>query len=470
MIAAERVTGRRTSTAKAAWIRIAGASGLLAALPFVFRLNGKPHADWLQLFGRFHPVLLHIPIGLIVLLPILEIAGTRRPALRDAADFVLRAALVAALPTLVLGYMLAYGAGDTGSAVTRHMVGAIALCMGLMLCIVARASWMAHRRARLYPSLLSATILILIWTSHQGGSITHGGDYLTRYMPSFFRSALGVHKEETASPDSFYVQQIHPVLDSKCVSCHNATSAKADLRLDTYNHIMHGGKDGAVVTAGNPETSTILARVTLPANDKHFMPAEGRTPLSSQEVSLIRAWIRAGASPTALTVPGINIAAYRSEPPPPPVGDYTALMPEIRHMQDGQGAKLVPVSKAPADGLILRTVDIAPSFGDSQLLAFKKYGPYIVEAELGRTALTDASFETLGTFVHLRALHLEGTQLTGSGLAKLANLKELRYLNLSSTGITPQAASVLKTLPSLHHIYLFDTAAQIEPASIRNAQ
>ena len=55
----------------------------------------------------------------------------------------------------------------------------------------------------------------------------------------------------------------------------------------------------------------------------------------------------------------------------------------------------MPVSSKPSDGLILFTVDAAGSFGDAQLAQFQKFAPYIVEAELGRTAVTNASFDTL---------------------------------------------------------------------------
>jgi len=469
VIAAEKVSVRRAFTSPSSWIRVVGASVLLIALPFVLRLDGRPHADWLQLFGRFHPVLLHIPIGLIVLLPILEIASAKSPALREAADLVLRAALATALPTLTLGYMLAYGAGDTGPAVSRHMAGAIALCIGLMLCMLTRSAWIAHRQPHVYPVFLAITILILVWTSHQGGSITHGSDYLTHYMPPSVRAALGVNIKDTATPDSFYTHHVYPILDAKCVSCHNASSAKAGLRLDTYDHLMRGGHDGAVISAGKPETSMLLARVTLPTDDKHFMPAEGRTPLTTGETSLLRAWIRAGASPTATTIPGVYIATTPSELPPQPVGDYSALVPEILKMQTGQGAKLVPVSSKPSDGLILRTVDIAPAFGDTQLAAFRKFAPYIVDAELGRTAITDAACETLGAFTHLRALHLEDTQITGTSFPKLVALKELTYLNLNSTKTTPQSVAALKNISQLRHLYLFNTPAQPEQTSTRNA-
>lgn len=45
----------------------------LLLLPFIFKFDGKPHADWQQFLGRFHPLTVHLPIGLLVLLPILEV-------------------------------------------------------------------------------------------------------------------------------------------------------------------------------------------------------------------------------------------------------------------------------------------------------------------------------------------------------------------------------------------------------------
>jgi hypothetical protein len=263
-----------------------------------------------------------------------------------------------------------------------------------------------------------------------------------------------------ADPASFYAQRIHPVLDAKCVTCHGSSTEKGGLRMDSYPNLMHGGKDGVVVIAGKPEASILLARVTLPTSDKHFMP---------DEIKMIRAWITAGASPTAASVPGFAAAAEPGEPPPQPVGDYSALMPEIQRMQQQQGAKLVPVSANLSDGLILRTVDIASSFNDAQLAQFEEFAPYIVEAELSRTAVTDASFDTLRSFAHLRSLHLDGTAINGAGLAKLAPLKQLTYLNLSNTRVTAQAAAALKSMPQLRHVYLFNTPADPDQKSAKSA-
>jgi len=475
VIAAERVTGaardlmRRTRIRTVAALRVASASVVLILLPLVFHLDGHAHARWLRFFGHFHPALLHIPIGLIILLPILEIAGAQRPALREAAAFVLPLAVMFALFTFALGFMLAYGSGDAGSTLHRHAWGAIVLCISLMACTLVRPAWAAGNQPPIYPALIAFALLALVWTGHQGGSLTHGGDYLTRDMPAGLQRLFpSVSSGIGADPASFYAQRVHPVLDAKCVACHGSSTEKGGLRLDSYPNLMRGGKDGIVVLAGKSEGSLLLTRVTLPTSDKHFMPAEGRTPLTPDEIKMIRAWIQAGASSAVSTIPGYSAAAQPSEPPPQPVGDYSALIPEIQRMQQQQGAKLVPVSAKPSDGLILRTVDIAATFHDEQLAQFQKFAPYIVEAELSRTAVTDASFDTLRTFTHLRSLHLDGTAITGSGLAKLAPLKQLTYLNLSNTRLTAQSAAALKSMPQLRHVYLFDTPAQPDDSAAKS--
>jgi hypothetical protein len=143
-------------------------------------------------------------------------------------------------------------------------------------------------------------------------------------------------------------------------------------------------------------------------------------------------------------------------------------MPEILQIQHTLGAKLVPVSAKPSDGLILRTVDASSSFGDAQLTQFHRFAPYIVEAELARTAITDASLDTLNTFTHLRALHLEGTSVTGANLAKLSSLKQLTYLNLSGTKVTAQSVAPLRNMPNLRHVYLFNTPAQPDQTTVRS--
>jgi uncharacterized membrane protein/mono/diheme cytochrome c family protein len=445
--------------ARAAWLAALAASAALLLLPFVIRLDGKPHANWQQFLGRFHPLAVHLPIGFLVLLPLLEIAGAFRPALREAAGLVLGLACAACLGALTLGYLLAYGSGDAGAGVARHMWGGIALTICVMACALARPQWLSGETPRIYPMMLTVVLLVLVWTAHEGGSLTYGSGYLTEYMPAPLKrwTMMGTAQ---ANAGSFYAMHIDPIFDANCVSCHGQSKVQGGLRLDSYEWLMRGGKDGPVIVAGNAGQSLLLRRVTLPVGHKQFMPAEGRPPLKPEEIGWIKAWVQQGASPATATLAGVSISEGPHDPPIQPVGDYSSLMPEIRQMDSGQGAKLVPVSSKPSDGLILNTVDIAASFGDAQLAQFQKFAPYIVEAELGRTAVTDASFDMLSKFTHLRALHLEGTAVTGAALQKLAPLTQLTYLNLSGTRVTSAAVATLGSMKNLHHIYLFNTPAQ----------
>jgi uncharacterized membrane protein len=457
--------GLRIHSVPTAWLRTLGLSAALLVLPFAVRLNGRTHADWIQFLGRFHPSLVHLPIGMLVLLPFLEFAGTTRLGLREAAAFVLQLTLATGAIALAFGVLLAYGSGVTGSAVTRHMWGGIALLIELLVCVTLRPAWVSGQIQRAYPALLAVSLLTLTWTAHQGGSLTHGSDYLTRYMPGPLKRLFPVAASDAAYVGSVYMRNIHPILDAKCVGCHGASKEQARLRLDFYDLLIKGGKDGSVIAPRNPDRSLLLQRVTLSPSDRHFMPAEGKTPLTPDEIAALRAWILAGASPTATNVPGIAAAAGSSDLPLQPVADYSALMNEIRQMQRSQGAKLVAVSAKQSDGLILRTVDVASKFNDADLVRFQRFAPFIVEAELGRTAVTDECFDTLSKFTNLRALHLEGTAITGKALAKLSSLSQLSYLNLSGTKVTAEAVATLKEMPNLHHIYLFNTPAEPDSAS-----
>jgi Planctomycete cytochrome C len=449
--------------AKIVWIASLFVSVTLLLLPSVFKLDGKTHVDWQQFLGRFHPLVVHLPIGLILLVPLLELAGRVRPALLEAAMFVLSLSVFSCLLALTLGYLLAYGSGETGTGVARHMWGAIALTIAVLLCFLIRGASGALRG--LYPYLLACVLVLLAWTAHQGGSLTRGDNYLFKYLPGPLKHWTGmptVQAKTFAFPGSFYARHIYPVLDANCVVCHGDEKSKGGLRLDTYEHLMRGGEDGPVIVPGQPEKSILFKRITLPTDHEKSMPAEGRPPLKPEEIVWIKAWIQQGASPALKSLTGIVMPV--EDVPLPQVPDYSGRMNELSQAARAAGVTLVPVSRNLGDGLILNTTDAGIHFGDAQLRSLAPFAPYIVDAALSRTAVSDACFATLGKFSHLRALHLEGTAITGAGLANITQLQQLSYLNLSGTQVTGATIAPLASMKNLRHLYLYNTPAQ--PASI----
>ena len=296
------------------------AAGLWVALVvLVKRLppDGHEHADLAQFLGRFHPLLIHGPVAFILLVPLLELAGLR-PAwaqLRLAAGWVLALAAAAAFAAAFDGWLLAWSGGYRGHDVTRH------LWAGVALAAACSAAACTRGRVRLvYPALLAATLALMVWAAHGGGSLSHGDTFLTEKMPAGLRSWLGLPPAQEAvaaapravpapsatapkaglrsvNPDNpaFYAVHVEPLLKRSCVNCHRPEKHKGGLRMDSYDLLMHGGDDGPVVLPGNPARSDLIRRVLLPPADDDFMPSDGDKPLTPEEIQTIKRWIEAGA-------------------------------------------------------------------------------------------------------------------------------------------------------------------------------
>src|SRR3974390_2730274 len=86
---------------------------IVATLVAFLPPDGNERAEWLQFIGRFHPLLVHFPIALFLLVPILEIVGrsARFAHLRLSVDFVLWFAMLGAAAAATLGWCLARSGG-----------------------------------------------------------------------------------------------------------------------------------------------------------------------------------------------------------------------------------------------------------------------------------------------------------------------------------------------------------------------
>jgi hypothetical protein len=92
--------------------------------------------------------------------------------------------------------------------------------------------------------------------------------------------------------------QIKPLLSNRCFACHgpDEEKRKAKLRVDTRKGAMRDLGGYSAVVPGKPEGSELFFRITLAADDEEVMPPKGKgTPLTPEEVALIKQWIEQDA-------------------------------------------------------------------------------------------------------------------------------------------------------------------------------
>lgn len=255
--------------------------------------------------GRFHIVLLHLPIGFLLLLAVLEIVA-RLPGLKSAnasAGYILALTVPVSLATVACGWLLASGGEYDPELLFWHRwLGVAAAALSIVTAVLHRlAAGFAYRLC------LFATVAVLMVASHYGGSITHGKDFLTRYAPASVRPLLGDTgaaevpggQSAGAAQRPAYATVVQPILDRTCVACHGADKAKGKLRLDSFEALLQGGAAGPVVEVGKTSAeSELIKRILLPLEHDDHMPPEGKPQPTGDEVTLLRWWIDAGASGT----------------------------------------------------------------------------------------------------------------------------------------------------------------------------
>jgi hypothetical protein len=441
-----------------AWILGFGAVPVLVLLTLLVLAppDGIERAQLAQFVGRFHPLAIHLPIALLFLVPVLEVAVLfrKRRELRQSIGFVLGFAAVAAIASAWLGWLLARSGGYQGLLVTRHMWG------GVCLAAASLVSWGLYSwNRRAYALALLATICLMIWTSDQGGKLTHGANFLTERMPGPLGRWLGTKSKLDVDPASFYGVRVQTIFTEKCVLCHNADKFKGSLRLDSYSDLMHGGKDGLVIHPGETGKSELFRRVTLPPGSKDFMPAEGKPALTAEEIRVIEVWIAAGATPNIpdTAVRGLPSLPGQHQASAPLAADYRPQMRTIAALEASLGVHLVPRSQNPTDGLILRTASAPKRCNDTTLQQLAPVAGLIVDAELARTDISDRGLPLIAAFSNLRFLDLSHTSVTSAGMKELVKLDKLESLNLTETRVTQDGVAELRTNPGVKRIFLFDS-------------
>ncbi|MGB7344891.1 MAG: DUF1553 domain-containing protein [Pirellulaceae bacterium] len=111
--------------------------------------------------------------------------------------------------------------------------------------------------------------------------------------------------------DSFYSEQVLPILRSHCARCHSE-KRQGELSVFDRDNLLTGGESGEVaVSPADPEASYLLQLVSADSDD-YRMPPKG-DGLTSDEVAILRRWITDGANMPVAKKPTIELTRLADE-------------------------------------------------------------------------------------------------------------------------------------------------------------
>ena len=424
----------------------------------------------LESLGHFHVVLVHLPIGILLLACVFQWME-RRPkfaSLHTATSIAMLIGMICAILSALTGYLLSFSGDYDEDLVITHQ------WFGISVAAVSIAMFYYHTKAAAFKTQVSISILLfvlIIITGHLGGSLTHGSDYLTRSWNLSSDTVAERKPIPNVQEAMVYSDVIRPVLQTKCYSCHGKNKQKGKLRMDDSLRLMKGGKDGPVIIPGNVEKSEMAKRLSLPRGDDDHMPPKEKPQPTEQEIALIHWWIASGA-------PFDKKVKQLDQP--------EELKPALLALQNVQEKKIIipdipskPVAKAHEDaikklkdiGAVVEPVAqntnyLSANFvtvanpGDKEVQLLSPLKEQLIELKLGSARITDSALQVIAEFKNLMRLQLDYTKITDKGLTKLASLENLQYLNLVGTGVTEKGVLQLKDLKNLRSIYLYQTGVK----------
>lgn len=460
-------------------------------------------SGWALFAGRFHPLFVHLPIGFLLVAALLEF-GRRTGKVQVAASvitFILLWSAVGATLACAAGYLLSLGGGYDAGLLLRHQ------WQGIGVAVFAWVAWFVSLdkiknkialSPGLYTGALGISVLLTMTAGHDGGSLTHGEGYLTQHLPDPFRTLAGMPPpaQPTAQEVAVignvddavvYKDIVRPIMQARCVQCHNAGKRKGDLRLDEMAFMLKGGKGGPALVAGNVAGSDLVKRCMLGENDDMHMPPKGKPQLTTDQIALLSWWIEQGA-PADKKVSQLQ----KSEAVKPALaslssggssGDEAAKTSPVFSIvvEPGDEKKIADLKRA---GLLVQPVSQASNlleisavnakaFNDHQASLLPGLAEQIVSLKLAGSKVTDASLREIAKLKHLTRLHLDHTDVSDAGLAHLKSLAHLEYVNLIGTKVTDNGLKAVASMKSMRSLYVWKShvtdsmARQLEIANPR---
>lgn len=394
--------------------------------------------------GRLHPVVLHLPIGLLAGLALLEVVALlrRKQVPRDVRRTLVCLLAAGALASAASGLLLAREGGPLGEALLRHRN--LGLATTLVACVAAVAALLPHSRRRgvAYAIALALATATMIPTGHLGGELTHGAGFLTAPFRAVDEPVRLASSEESGDDVA------RRVLDRYCVACHGEARPKGRLVLAHEAGLFVGGASGPAIVPGQPSMSELIRRLRLPADDDERMPPPTKPQPTPQEIAALERWIGELAPVAASTPPPEAIAALLErrihvEVIDPATGYLWIDCAAARDLSPGELVGLL----APLAAHIAELSLAGTSIGDEDFIALFPL-PVLQRLDLTATSCGAPSIAALAASSGLESLILHRVALDQAAADALAELASLRRLSIAETGLTPEVvARVRSSLP-----------------------
>ncbi|HLV80225.1 MAG TPA: c-type cytochrome domain-containing protein [Chthonomonadaceae bacterium] len=228
---------------------------------------------------------------------------------------------------------------------------------------------------------------------------------------------------KAAQSDVTYAREIRPILQARCVVCHNAgtvadPSFSGGLALDSYAAVRKGvvGKAGHVIfTPGKSAGSELLRR--LQATSPTLLMPRGGPPLPPAQIALIKEWIEVGAPAGDLAVEARDKkTSSEARPMPADPGTQQVSVPTLLK----PASEMLPKS-APKEAAFVYAFKVGP-LPAITALAFRPDGKQLAVGSYRAVTVWDtaagrplACLTRLAGQVQALAYRPDGTQLAVAG-------------------------------------------------------